>query len=50
MSDLKDKLSEFIADAEITLDTPDDTAEKILQFLTEEYDRQIEEALEGVSL
>ena len=44
MSDLKDKLSEFIADAEITLETPDDTAEKILKFLEEEFDRQLYEA------
>jgi hypothetical protein len=48
--DLKGKLSEFLEEQETFWMNSDELAEIILRFLTEEYDRQIEEVLVKVRL
>jgi hypothetical protein len=48
--DLKNKLSEFLEEQETFWMNSDELAEIILRFLTEEYDRQIEEVLGQVRL
>ena len=54
MSDrLEDKLAEYFSTTEewdLTVATANDMAKKTVEWLAEEYDRQIDKALNGVKL
>ena len=51
MSDLEKKISDLLTAAlDGIANTPDEIAVKVVQFLNDEYDRQIDAALEEIRL
>ena len=50
MTDLEKKISDLLSAALSTTATPDEIAVEVVQFLNDEYDRQIDAVLEDIRL